>query len=219
MRAKISSRKLIILPVVLLLSAWIAFDVFAPHVASLRHFDPVAVGQLDASMWRSYYERRRVRLFWQLAQATREQFHAPFWRSLLIAYRGAKAAFLFKEGENREDYAKALPLLEAYFRSLNALNDEPFDADKVAKNELEWWIVRREPNHGKGEWERLITEVAAEMYHVPPERLAGYARLRVEAMNFRDERRESVSEESWTEITRLLEASWTSLHQAITASR
>ena len=64
-----------------------------------------------------------------------------------------------------------------------------------------------EPQRATG----LIAQVASEIYHVPAERLAEYARLRVEAMVLRDQRGKRITEEDWGRITRLLEQSWSSL--------
>ncbi|MGQ0647050.1 MAG: hypothetical protein ACT4P7_05735 [Gemmatimonadaceae bacterium] len=75
---------------------------------------------------------------------------------------------------------------------------------------------RREPaRYATSDWERLIAAVAAEIYGTPPERLADYARLRVEAMVLRDREGTSITEDDWTHITALLEGSWTALAQAV----
>jgi hypothetical protein len=206
----------ILLIAVLLLGSWVTISLAVPRRADLRAFDAPAVGRLDAAMWRSYYEKQRLRLFWQLARSLREQFHTGFVRSFPSAYRAAKAAFVFKDGRNRDDYAKALPELERYFASINEIAVEPFDANAAARSELEWWIVRREPQRfTTSDWERLIAAVASEIYHVPAERVAEYAKLRVEAMVLRDQRGERMTEEDWATITRLLERSWASLAAAI----
>ncbi|MGQ0642061.1 MAG: hypothetical protein ACT4P6_15025 [Gemmatimonadaceae bacterium] len=199
-----------------LLPAWIAFDLLMPRSNDFRQFDPVVTGRLDADMWRSYYERKPAHLFWQLAHSLRVQFDAGFWGSFPIAYRAAKAAFAFKDGTSRDDYARALPDLERYFASINALSQTPFNANAAARNELEWWIIRREPTlHTTADWERLIAAVAAEIYSVPPERLADYARLRVEAMVLRDQRGQSITAQDWAEIRNLLERSWSELASAV----
>jgi hypothetical protein len=198
------------------LMAWIAFDVTMPRRTDIRQFDPVATGRLDGDMWRSYYERKPARLFWQLAHSLRVQFHAGFWGSFPIAYRAAKAAFTFKDGTSRDDYARALPDLEKYFASINDLSLTPFNAQAAARNELEWWIIRREPEqYATADWERLIAAVAAEIYGVPPERLSAYARLRVAAMVLRDQRGDRITEDDWSRIASLLEQSWTQLASAI----
>lgn len=199
----------------LALLLWIAAELFLPRRRSLRDFAPAAVGQLDAAMWRSYYEGRKLKLFLQLARSVREQFHAPFWRSFPTAYRAAKAAIVFQGGRNRDDYAAALPYLEKYFAAINRLSDRPFDVKAAAQNELEWWVIRREPQHSTADWERLLAEVAAALYHEPVERFADYARLRVEAMVLRDEKGENIAEADWQEITRLLEESWGALWEVV----
>jgi hypothetical protein len=198
------------------LPAWIAFDVLIPSRTDFRQFDPVATGRLDADMWRSYYERRPVKLFWQLAHSLRVQFDAGFWESFPIAYRAAKAAFTFKDGRSRDDYARALPDLERYFAAINGLSLTPFNPKTAARDELEWWIIRREPKlHTTADWERLIAAVAAEIYGVPAERLTDYARVRVEAMVLRDRQGSNISEQDWSEISSLLERSWSELAAAV----
>jgi hypothetical protein len=199
-----------------LLALWIVIDLVIPRRGNFRDFDGVRMGQLDAAMWRSYYERRPVRLFRQLAEAHRVQFHAGFWRSIPLAYRAARAAFAFKDGRSREEYARVLPELENYFSAINALAAEPFDARAAAKSELEWWIVRREPDRfTSADWERLIAAVAGEIYRRPPETFADYARLRVEAMVLRDQRGDRITEEDWSRITSLLEQSWRALAASV----
>jgi hypothetical protein len=195
---------------------WITIDVLLPRRTDLRQFDPVTSGRLDGEMWRSYYERKPAKLFWQLAHSLRVQFHAGFWNSFPIAYRAAKAAFTFKDGRSRADYDQALPDLELYFAAINNLSLTPFNPKSAARNELEWWIIRREPEQfTTSDWERLIAAVAAEIYAVPPERLAEYAHLRVEAMVLRDQRGENITEDDWSRIGGLLERSWTSLANAV----
>lgn len=194
----------------------IGIELYTSRHESFRDFDGARMGQLDAAMWRSYYERRPARLFWQLGSAHREQFHTGFVRSFPVAYRAARAAFTFKDGRSRDEYARALPDLERYFTTLNAIAAEPFDATQAAKDELEWWIIRREPTkHTTEDWSRYIASVASTVYHRPAESLAEYSRLRVEAMAFRDQRGESITEADWTTIRETLERSWSSLATAV----
>jgi hypothetical protein len=206
----------VLLILIAALATWIAADLLIPRHTDFRSFDPVVTGRLDAAMWRSYYERKPTRLFWQLAQSLRAQFHTGFWSSFPMAYHAAKAAFTFKDGRSREEYARALPDLERYFADINALSLTPFDVKAAAKNELEWWIVRREPaQHTTADWERLIATVAGEIYQLPTERFADYARLRVEAMVLRDQRGEEITEADWSRIGNLLEQSWSALAAAL----
>ncbi len=95
----------------IVLSGWVALDVFGQRTHSLRDFDPGEVARLDTAMWRSYYAKQRLLLFFQLTELLRKEYHLPWLRSQWVGYQAAKAAFVFKEGRNRSDYEKALPYL------------------------------------------------------------------------------------------------------------
>lgn len=207
-----------LLAVVLLLSGWLAYDLFAPRRTSLRQFDAVAIAQLETVMWRSYYDKERLALFTQLAGLLRRQFRMPLVRSYVTAYHAARAAFVFKAGQQRSDYEKALPNLVSYYGAINAMSDQPFDVTRVARLELEWWIVHRQrAQHQGGDLDKALAELQAAIYHLPAERFAEHARLRTEAMDIRDQKAEQggVSEADWQRIGELLKGSWQSLHQAV----
>ena len=205
-----------------LLAAWVAFDLYRPVGASLREFDADEVARLETAMWRSYYSRERVKLFGQLAELLRTQYRLPFWRSNAVAYRAAKAAFVFKDGRGRADYERALPDLVSFYDSIRAVADTDFDAERAARLELEWWIVHRERRaHAPGDLDRALADLQAELYRVPSERLAEHARLRAEAMAVRDTKAErgGVTEEDWKKIDELLHGSWRSLHTVVNSER
>lgn len=202
----------------LLLAAWVAYDLLAPRRTPLRDFDPDEVARLDTAMWRSYYGRQRLRLFAQLGELLRTQYRLPFWRSNAVAYRAAKAAFVFKDGRGRADYERALPDLVGFYESIREVSDTEFDVGRAARLELEWWIVHRERRrHAPGDLERALAGLAAELYRVPADRLSEHARLRAAAMEIRDTRAEQggVTEEDWRRIDELLRESWRSLHRAV----
>src|SRR5262249_55666276 len=137
-----------ILPPVVLAAAgaavWIAYDLWHPISSDLRRFDPEEVAQLDTEMWRSYYDKERVKIFSQLTLLLRHQYRMPFARSYVVGFHAAKAAFVFKDGKNRADYERALPDLIAYYQAIRKISQTPFDVDRAAVLELEWWIVHRE---------------------------------------------------------------------------
>ncbi len=206
----------IFLALCLVLGLWISWDIFRPTRSDITKFDPLRVGSLEMAMWRSYYEKKPMKLFLQLSETLRTQFKAPFWRSFQLAYYAAKAALIFQQGTSREEYRQALPYLEKYYAGIQALSDTPFDVSQVATDELEWWVIRREPAlHQPSEWEQLIAQIAAALYQVPTEAMAEHASLRVSAMRLRDQKGRVITEEDWDEIERLLKASWQSLHTAV----
>ena len=208
----------LIASVIVLLIGGVVFDLYYPRVAKMREFDPDEVARLETAMWRSYYEKQQVRLFKQLTELLRTQYHMPLVRSNQVAYYAANAAFVFKQGRERKDYEKALPDLIKFYAEIRKLSDIPFDVDRVAGLELEWWIIHRQrAEHKPGDLEKALAELQAEIYRVPLERMMEHGRLRAEAMTIRDNKAEAggVSEEDWARINELLKESWRSLAKAV----
>jgi hypothetical protein len=211
------SRNWIVAGLVVVL-AWVGFDLFGPRQTDIRVFDPREVARLDTVMWRSYYDRKPLPLFFQLAELLRDQFHLPWLRSHVVAASAARAAFVFKDGGSRADYEKALPDLVTYYSALRKVSLTPFDVEETARLELEWWIVHRERlGHGGERLERALAEAAAELYRAPVDRMQDYARARTAAMDIRDTKAVSggVSEEDWTAIGKHLQTSWAALAAAV----
>ncbi|PWU07047.1 MAG: hypothetical protein C5B51_10910 [Terriglobia bacterium] len=207
-----------LLLVVLLLAVWVAADLGFGHSSSLRRFDGHAVGRLETAMWRSYYGHNSLKLFGELVETLRRQYHMPFWRSCLGAYHAARAAIVFQRGHNRAEYEQALPDLKDFYAMIRRGSDVPFDSDKAAVLELEWWIIHRERvQHAPGDLERSLAALQAEIYQCPESRFTEHAKARAEAMLIRDGRAEAggVSEQDWQQIGALLDSSWDSLQRAV----
>ena len=201
-----------------LLAAWIAFDIYTPHKVDIRNFDPDEVARLDTAMWRSYYERERLRMYSELTELLQKQYKLNFWRRQLIAYRAAKAAFVFKDGKSRADYEQALPDLEKFYAEIRDISTTDFDARRAAQLELEWWIVHRERRkYQEGDLARALAETVAAIYQMPAEVFLEHGNLRADAMKIRDTQAEGggVSEADWQRIDELLHESWRSLHNAV----
>jgi len=197
---------------------YVAYDLYGPRSSDLRSFDPDEVARLETAMWRSYYSRERAKLFFEMAELLRTQYHLPFVRSNVVAYEAARAAFVFKDGHNRGEYERALPSLVDYYASLQCVSVTPFDVDEAARLELEWWIVHRErKSHAPGDLADALAVLPAAIYHVPADALAEHARLRAEAMTIRDTKAEEggVTDEDWARIDELLHQSWRSLHDVV----
>jgi len=186
--------------------------------SDLTQFDSAVTARLDTEMWRSYYQRQPLKLFFQLTKTIRTQFHAPFWRSLVISYLGARAAFVFKKGKNRADYNRALPALRQYYQWLQYGSQQKFEVEKAAKLELEWWIVHRQRAHySQADLVDALANSAAAIYQKPPQSFETYGIYRAKAMEIRDQEAEldGVSEAEWVSIGRLLHESWGALHQSL----
>lgn len=217
-RSRRRTALLIIGLIAIAVTAWLAYDLYFPRRSHLREFDADEVARLETAMWRSYYDKRRVALFNQMTELLRKQYNMPLARSNVVGYRAAKAAFVFKDGKQRSDYEQALPDLIEFYKSIREISDISFDVDKVARLELEWWIIHRErERHPPGDLERSLAELQAEIYNVPIEKLMEHGRLRAEAMNIRDTKAAAggVTEADWARIGELLRASWRSLQNTV----
>jgi hypothetical protein len=210
---------LVVLVVALVaLGGWIAYDLARPHRTDIRRFDPDEVARLETAMWRAYYSRERLKLFNEMGKLLRKQYGFSYWKSQEVAYHAARAAFVFKDGRSRADYERALPDLINFYTAIREASGSDFDVERAAQLELEWWIVHRErARHAPADLPRALASLAAELYRVPPERLAEHADARAEAMRIRDDKAAAggVTEADWTRIDALLHASWRSLHQVV----
>ncbi|WP_338873385.1 hypothetical protein WBJ53_30400 [Spirosoma sp. SC4-14] len=208
--------------IVLALLLWVSIDLFVPQRHSIRQFDPQVMARQETAMWRSYYEKKPLLLFWQLAASLRQHFHAPFWRSFRIAFVATKAAFDFKKGHSRADYMQALPPLIAYYQSIQAISIESFSIEKVARLELEWWIIHRQREHySYNDLAKALAQTAAVQYNQPVPHFAVYGRWRAEAMRLRDESGQQLggtTETDWQRIEQKLVRAWTELHKALGAT-
>ena len=198
--------------------AYALVDLYGPRQTNIRQFDPDEVARRDTAMWKSYYGRQRLRLFLELGEVLRSQYQLPFVRSNAVAVKAAKAAFVFKDGNSRADYEKALPDLVAFYREIRAVSTTPFDVERAARLELEWWIIHRERDrHDPNDLVVALAELAGEVYQQPAADFMEHARLRAEAMTIRDTKAAAVgvTEEDWAKIDGLLHESWRSLHAVV----
>lgn len=196
---------------------WIATDVFVPRKHSLRQFDPAEVARLETLMWRSYYDKKPVLLFWQLAGGLRQQFHAPFWRSFGLAFQATRAAFVFKRGQSPADYQQALPILVQYYQSIQALSTEAFDVQRVAALELRWWIVHRQRDrYSYRDLADALEQTSTALYNRSAPAFTTYAHLRADAMRLCDEAGHyGATEADWQRIERALHRAWATLHRTV----
>ena len=217
-KRKIVIRVIVIVLVLLICGA--LYDLYYPRTTQMREFNPDEVARLETAMWRSYYEKQRLQLFNELAELLRSQYGMSQLKSNQVAYYGANAAFVFKQGHERSDYEKAWPDLLKFYAAIRKMSDIPFDADRAARLELEWWIIHRQRDeHAPGDLAKALAELQAEIYHVPVDRVLEHGRLRAEAMTIRDTQAEKggVTEADWTRINELLKQSWGSLAKAVKA--
>jgi hypothetical protein len=182
-------------------------------------FDADRLASLETGMWKAYYRRQPARLFGLLVKATHEQARVSWPRAVLASLLLTKAAVGF--ARSRGDYERFAPDIARGYRALGLPPE--VDLAEVARNELRWWVVRREIGLAAGAAAGdAITATYAALYDVPPERVAEAGRLRGLAAEVRDrgadadpEGAKGRGEEYWPEVARLLRDSYRSLHAAL----
>ena len=189
---------------------------FVPRNASLRRFEPAAMGQLEADMWRCYYDKRYAALGWNLWLTARGQYGFSPWDSARLAWHAAQAAHAAQPVQSREEaYAHALPDLQAYYGIIDHATHLSSPVDDLARGELNWWVLRRE-HVGWQAYGQAISDVTAKLYAVPEPAVHASALLRAEMMDYRDQRRDGrMTEDDWKHIVAGLRESYTQLKNAI----
>ena len=182
-------------------------------------FDADRLAALETAMWKAYYRRQAARLLGLLIKATHEQARVSWPRAIAASLLLTKAAVGFARSTG--DYDQFAPDIVRGYRVLGL--PDGVDVDSVARNELRWWVVRREIGLAAGSAAGdAITATYAALYDVPAERVAEAGRLRGHAAEVRDRGADADpdgpkgrGEAYWPEVARLLRDSYRSLHAAL----
>ena len=189
-----------------------------PRHADLRGFEPAETARLETAMWRDYYEKRYAALLGHLYELSRTQFGFSPLDSFRVAWAAVQAAKAFQPTRSREAADAALPPLVAYYRLLASATPGGFDIAEAAWLELDWWQARREAV-GPGQYGVTIARVAAVTYGKPADDpsllISGIGRA--EAMAYRDERGQAMTDADWSEVECRLRRAYWSLKAAVAA--
>lgn len=187
-----------------------------------KEFDPDELANLETRMWKAYYRRQPARLFLLLIQALRAQAQVSWPRALQASLLLTRAAAGFARSSG--DYERFAPDIVRGYRTLGL--PDHVDVEAVARNELRWWVVRRELGLSAGTAAgEAITDLYAALYEVPRDSVAEAGRLRGMAAEIRDRGATDDPEGPagrgaayWPEVARLLRDSYRSLRSTLDAA-
>ena len=185
-----------------------------PRSADLRAFDPQSMARRETAMWRDYYEKHYLRLFWDLYRSSRSEFHFSPLDSFRIAVSAAHAARLFQPTTSREEAGVALPPLEVYYGLLRKGASTDFDPAKAAQLELNWWQARRE-NVPPADYGKTIAETSALIYGAENPAISESGLLRAEAMAYRDARSGKMTDGDWRAVRNQLATAYGKLKEGV----
>ena len=192
--------------------AVLALTVFVQHRLArpdLSGFDPAELGRQESAMWREYYEGHWFRLGARTLQLACGQYHFSWWDGMRIAGHTALSAAHFR---TRMDDPRCLPELENYYRIVERAAPARFDVSEAARLELAWWTERRKKVPPQ-DYARTIARLTALNYGLSESAALPAARMRAEAMAYRDARRDGkMTEADWNELTRQLCAAYADFH-------
>jgi hypothetical protein len=182
-------------------------------------FEPDRLALLELRMWKAYYRRQPARLFGLLVLALREQAAVSWPRAVYAAGLLTKAAVGFARSTG--DYDRFAPDVARGYRALGL--PASVDLGTVAREELRWWVVRREIGLAAGTAAGdSIARLYAALYDVPLETVAAAGNLRGLAAEVRDrgatadpDGPKGEGRAYWPEVARLLGESYRSLSRAI----
>jgi hypothetical protein len=217
-RIKLKIKPVITASLFILLTTWILSDLFGPSHNNLRKFNPEVIAGLETDMWHAYYDKDSFHLYRLLVYMLHDQQGFPLLRANYEAYLAAKAAVVFKEGNNRHDYELALPYLIKYYKEMKNIGELKCNPVSAAKAELEWWIIHRERmKYGTEALVKAVAQAAGVLYGEDTYELMDYAKARTEAMIIRDEgaEKKSVSQNEWQQINNKLLYSYNALYKVL----
>jgi hypothetical protein len=187
-----------------------------PISPDLTSFVPRVMAALETSMWRRYYEKHYILLFYNLFLASRHVNFSPV-ASVNIAVKAASAAYLFQISRSRSEAQQALPALKKYFSTISAGSPSPYSATEAAKLELDWWQARREFSAPE-DYGKTIGQVASLIYGNHQADMTSAGILRATAMTYRDRCGSDITQSDWERIEETLGKSYALLKTSINSS-
>jgi hypothetical protein len=209
------ARRLIAGAIIAVVAGAVAYSVIPRH-ADLARFDPTEMARRETAMWRHYYERRYLALFFDLYEtARREQGFSPL-DSARLAIAAARAAKVFQPSTSRTGAEAAMPYLIGYFEILSRAAPVPVGVEEVARTELAWWQARREAVPPE-QYGAIIARVSALLHGVDNADIRRSGILRARAMDYRDAHVADMTEADWSAIERQLQAAYDLLKKAVSS--
>jgi hypothetical protein len=183
--------------------------------ANLRQFDYEKVANLDAGMWRSYYNHQFFKLFWQLLQLIRTQLGFNWSITIRLALYSAWAAADYRINRGHVNHQRLTKNLIKFYRIISDHATEPFNYQKAGELELAWWDIHRSSYENNEKLEQSLAAAAAAMYNTVPSSLKSYAHYRAEAMILPQHEGDKKNFTDWDKVNDLLIKAWQALHTAV----
>ena len=179
---------------------------------AVQLINPDVMANAEVQMWKAYYAGDKNTLYNKLVELICKQHGLPLTEGTKIAELFANS--IMKFNITRDNYeSDVLPDLTKAYSSIKLTTGGSFDANKVAKLELAWWIARRTPGQDSvDQVGKKIAKLYAALYGKDHHSLLKAGYLRAKAAKLRDV---GGANADWTEVQELLKQSYKILKECI----
>jgi hypothetical protein len=186
-----------------------------------RSFDPVKLGQQEATAWASYYRHEWLTFLRAAVGMVRTGFGTDPVRTVVGAYHVLRANQLWAPyPDNDPDGARAS--MRRFYTLVTRHLGLSLDPVRASQLEVEWWRLHREHQHDPEVSEAMLVQALVDLYSyvydVSPDTVRDAARFRVEAMDHSDAWVENgcdLTDPLLVQERRALVASHTALRRAV----
>lgn len=177
-------------------------------------FDPEEVGASEAKQWKAYYNKDFEGLMRELVHFLRKTYPLSSDQATSIAQLMGEAALIFSKTTSNYEVFVLPSLVKAYTKLQEATRSQ-WNAEKVARAELAWWVARRTPERNSPKQVgTLISQLYTEIYGKSNEHILRAGLLRAEAAHQRDLAAKSGTPD-WEAIQKTLIESYTALKKGV----
>jgi hypothetical protein len=211
------------------------FFLFLIHLSNLQaedknYFSPQQIAQEEAVAWRDYYNNDVASLVQHLSHLVIVEFRLnqlTAWTTVIPDLMQAARIFRsLPKHTSQETYEeKVLPHLTSAYEGIREAMHGEWNPQKAAKDELDWWIYRRDEKTSSPE---IVGKKIADLYRLIYGRhdqghfaRAGY--LRAVAARYRDLTQKSswhpIEDADWNIIENILELSYEEMLMGIQSQK
>jgi hypothetical protein len=154
----------------------------------LWSFDPVKIGNLETTLWVTYYRRQWARFLVTSLLVVRDTFGMDWLRTIHGAWLVLRANQLWAPNPGDPDGARRC--MTRFYALLLLTHGVPTDPARAARLEVDWWAAHREHQYDEGSDDGpLVTALArlyAYVYETAEEAVRPAAQHRARAMDISD---------------------------------
>jgi len=154
----------------------------------LWSFDPVKIGNLETTLWVTYYRRQWARFLVTSLLVVRDTFGMDWLRTIHGAWLVLRANQLWAPNPGDPDGARRC--MARFYALLLLTHGAPADPARAARLEVDWWAAHREHQYEEGSDDGpLVTALArlyAYVYETAEEAVRPAAQHRARAMDISD---------------------------------